>query len=441
MTHVIHRNLNSSYPTAVAGEGVYIIDNNGRRYLDACGGAAVCSLGYSDPEVLAAIKEQLAVLPYVHSSFFTTAPMEELASFLAARAPGDLDYVYFVSGGSEAVEAALKLARQYFVERDEPQRQIIIGRRQSYHGNTLGALSAGGNLWRRRTFEPLLIQCHHVSPCYSYRDQHEGESTGRYCDRLIGELRDLISRIGGERVIAFIAEPVVGATLGAVPAIDDYFARVRQLCNEHGILLILDEVMCGMGRTGTLFASEHDQVTADLICIAKGLGAGYQPIGAVIASDQIYRAVQSGSGFFQHGHTYIGHATACQAALTVQKIVERRQLLQQVSARSQGLFARLQERFRDHPFVGDIRGRGLFVGIELVADRPNKTPFAPSQAVASRLKTEALNQGLMCYPMSGTVDGRCGDHVLLAPPFVIDEDQLDELTDKLDVALAKVLPQ
>lgn len=441
MSRVFHRHLKASYPTAVAGDGPYLIDAAGKRYLDACGGAAVSCLGHSDPEVQAAISEQVKRMAYAHSSFFTSEPMEALADFLVDRAPQGIGSVYFVSGGSEAVEAALKMARQYFLEIGQPERTQVIARRQSYHGNTLGALATGGNAWRRRPFEPLLADTTHVSPCYAYRGQRADESAEAYGERLAVELEDTIERLGPRRVMAFVAEPVVGATLGAVPAVPGYFRRVREICDRHGILLILDEVMCGMGRAGSLFACEQEGVSPDLLTVAKGLGGGYQPIGATLASARIRDTIAEGTGFFQHGHTYIGHATACAAALAVQRAVEQRGLLEQVRARGEALRARLEQRFGDHPHVGDIRGRGLFLGLELVADRASKEPFDPDRRLNAAVKAAAMDQGLMCYPAGGTLDGRRGDHVLLAPPYIVEEDHLDEIVDKLDAALQQALGQ
>ncbi|MEP4558409.1 aspartate aminotransferase family protein [Cobetia amphilecti] len=439
MSHVLHRNLNQEYPTAVKGDGPYIVDREGRRYLDASGGAAVSCLGHSDEAVAQAIKDQVSQLAYAHTSFFTSDPMEQLADFLIERAPAGLDSVYFVSGGSEAVEAALKLARQYFVEIGQPQRKHLIARRQSYHGNTLGALATGGNAWRRQQFEPLLINVSHVSPCYAYRDQQPDETPEAMGIRLAAELEEEILRLGAENVMAFVAEPVVGATLGAVTAVPGYFRRIREVCDRYGVLLILDEVMCGMGRTGSLFAAEQEGVTADLITIAKGLGAGYQPIGATLVSQRIRDAIANGSGFFQHGHTYIGHATACAAALAVQQTIESRDLLTRVNVLGEGLKARLNERFAHHAHVGDIRGRGLFQGLELVADRDSQKPFDASLKLHARLKKAAMAEGLMCYPMGGTLDGRQGDHILLAPPFILQESHLDEITTKLGRAIDTTL--
>jgi adenosylmethionine-8-amino-7-oxononanoate aminotransferase len=386
-----------------------------------------------------AIQDQLATLPFAHTSFFTNEPMEALADALIARAPAPLEKVYFVSGGSEAVEAALKLARQYFVEKGESQRRYLIGRRQSYHGNTLGALAVGGNAWRRKQFEPLLIEATHVSPCYAYRGKHAGESEQAYGERLAAELEAEIARLGGDRVIAFVAETVVGATLGAVPPVAGYFRRVREICDRHGILLILDEVMCGMGRCGPLYAFEQEGVVPDLVTVAKGLGAGYQPIGATVVGKHVYDAIASGSGFFQHGHTYLGHAAACAGALAVQRRLHDDGLLARVAPLGALLEKKLRAAFGAHPHVGDIRGRGLFWGIELVYERASKRPFDPKLRVHARLKKEALRAGLMCYPMGGTLDGVRGDHVLLAPPFILEESQIDELVSRLGTALDAIV--
>jgi len=439
MGQVFHRNPKHEYPVAVGGDGPYVIDSEGKRYLDACGGAAVSCLGHSDREVINAIKAQLDRLPFAHTSFFTNQPMEELAGELVENAPAGIERVYFCSGGSEAIEAALKLARQYFVEVGQPQRNHVIARRQSYHGNTLGALATGGNLWRRKQFEPLLVEVSHVSPCYTYRGKQEGESDDAYGQRLVRELEAEVQRLGPDRVIAFVAETIGGATLGCVTPVPGYFKGVRAVCDKYGILLVLDEVMCGMGRCGTLYACEQEGVAPDLICIGKGLGAGYQPIGALLASAKIYDAVVHGSGFFQHGHTYTGHATACAGALAVQRAVKDRGLLAKVRELGGGLVARLRTRFGEHPHVGEIRGRGLFWALELVEDRASKRPFDAQRRISARVKLRALENGLMCYPMAGTVDGVSGDHILLAPPYIITEAQLDEIVDKLARSIDQVI--
>jgi len=436
MTHVFHRDPRLKYPVAVRGEGAYLYDRDGKRYLDASGGAAVSCLGHSDPAIVTAIQRQLETLPFAHTSFFTNEPMEALADALIERAPKSFDKVYFVSGGSEAIEAALKLARQYFVEKGEPQRAYVVGRRQSYHGNTLGALAVGGNQWRRKQFEPLLIKTTHVSPCYSYRGKQPGESDAAYGERLAKELEQAIASLGEKAVIAFVAETVAGATLGAATPVPGYFKRVRDICDRHGVLLILDEVMCGMGRCGTLWTFEQEGVVPDMVAVAKGLGAGYQPIGALLVSKEICDTIQRGTGFFQHGHTYIGHAAACAGALAVQKRLHEDGVLARVTPLGHALEKRLKNAFAEHPHVGEIRGRGLFRGIELVEDRATKKPFDPKLRVHARVKRKAMQAGLMCYPMGGTLDGVQGDHVLLAPPFIAEEAQLDELVDKLGTAIA-----
>jgi len=435
MTHVLHRSIAHRYPTAVSGKGIFIRDETGKDYIDASGGAAVSCLGHSHPDVIGAMRAQLDKLEYAHTSFFTSQAAEELADDLVAHAPDGLGHAFFVSGGSEAIEAALKLARQYFVERGEPQRRFLIARRQSYHGVTLGALAVGGREWQRRAFAPLLIETHHVSPVYEYRERRGDETAEAYGERLAEELNAEIEELGGANVIAFVAETVVGATMGAVPAVPGYFKRVREICDRHGILLILDEVMCGMGRTGTLHASEQEGVSPDILAIAKGLGGGYAPIGAILLQERIFKTIAEGSGAFQHSHTYTGHPLACAAALAVQRVIRRDGLLANVRAQGAHLARRLHERFGNHPFVGNVRGRGLFQGIEIVADRGTKEPFEPQRKMNARIKREAMARGLMVYPMGGTVDGARGDHVLLAPPFIIDSGAIDTIVERLGEAI------
>ena len=435
MTHVFHRHLRVTPPTAVSGRGMVIRDASGKEYLDACGGAAVSCLGHGHPDVLAAIHAQVDKLAYAHTSFFTSEPAEALADQLIRTAPAGMSHAYIVSGGSEAVEASLKMARQYFVEIGQPQRALFVARRQSYHGNTLGALAVGGNEWRRRQFGPLLIDVEHVSPCYPYRDQQAGETSEAYGRRLADELDRTLRRLGPEKVIAFVAETVGGATAGVLVPVPGYFKAVREVCDRHGVLLILDEVMAGMGRCGSLHACEQEGIVPDLITIAKGLGGGFQPIGAVLAQQRIVDAMSAGSGFFQHGHTYLGHPVACAAALAVQRVIERDGLLAQVRRRGATLETMLRQRFGDHPHVGDIRGRGLFFGIELVADRTTKVPFDPARQLHARVKREGMARGLMTYPMGGTIDGRRGDHVVLAPPFIAGNEHLGEIVERLAPAI------
>jgi adenosylmethionine-8-amino-7-oxononanoate aminotransferase len=415
-----------------------IRDDSGREYLDASGGAAVSSLGHGHPDVLAAMHAQIDRLAYAHTSFFTTEVAEALADELIRTAPAGMSRVYLVSGGSEAVEAALKMARQYFVEIGQPQRTRFIARRQSYHGNTLGALAVGGNAWRRAPFAPLLVPATHVSPCYAYREQRESETPQAYGLRLAAELEEAIVAQGAESVIAFVAETVGGATGGVLTPVPGYFRAVREVCDKYGVLLILDEVMCGMGRTGTLYASEQEGVLPDIVTIAKGLGGGYQPIGAVLAQKSIVDAMAEGSGFFQHGHTYLGHPVACSAALAVQKVIHRDGLLAKVRGDGEAFGAMLSSALGEHPNVGDIRGRGFFWGIELVADRHGKTPFDPALKVNVSIKKEAMARGLLCYPSGGTVDGQRGDHVLLAPPFIASRGELEEIASRLAASIDAV---
>jgi len=434
-TQVFHRHLHVKPPVATGGQGLLLTDTEGRSYIDASGGAAVSCLGHGHPDVIAAMHAQIDKLAYAHTSFFTTQVAEELAQNLIAGAPEGMSHVYFVSGGSEAMEAAMKMARQYHVENGQPQRRHFIARRQSYHGNTLGALAVGGNRWRREPFAPILIPVTHVAPCYPYREQRDDETPEQYGQRLARELDETIQQLGADQVIAFVAETIGGATAGVLVPVPGYFRAVREVCDRHGVLLILDEVMCGMGRCGTLHACEQEGVVPDLLAIAKGLGGGYQPIGAVLAQNRVVQAMSGGSGFFQHGHTYLGHAVACAAALAVQRVIERDGLLARVRQNSVVLEAMLRETFGEHPHVGDIRGRGFFWGIELVRERESKRPFHPKQKLHAQVKKQGFSRGLMVYPMGGTVDGWYGDHILLAPPFIASESDLALIVERLSAAV------
>ncbi len=438
MSHVFGRHSQVNPPIAVAGSGCYLTDSTGKQYFDGSGGAAVSCLGHGDLDVMAAMKAQIDQLSFAHTGFFTSSPAEALADLLIAHAPSGIDRVYFVSGGSEAIEACLKLARQYFIEKSAPQRTRIIARKQSYHGNTLGALAAGGNLARRQQFAPLLFDVSHIDPCYAYRGKAADETIYAYGQRMADALEAEILRLGAETVMAFLAEPIVGATLGAVAAEAGYFTRIRQICDQYGVLLILDEVMCGMGRTGALFACQHDAVRPDIIAIAKGLGAGYQPIGAMLCSADIYQQIAEGSGFFQHGHTYLGHPVACAAGLAVLQKIITQSLPERAAIMGQQLKDEIINRFGQHPHIGDIRGRGLFIGMEFVRDRTSKAPFDPNLQIHKKIKAAAFDAGLLCYPMGGTVDGKNGDHLLLAPPFIIETVQFDEIIDKLEHSINQV---
>ena len=422
------------------GEGIFLIDAEGRRYIDACGGAAVSCLGHGHPEVVAAIAEQAARLEYIHTGFFTTEAAEELANVIADMAPGSLGRVWFTSSGSEAIEAALKLARQYHLERGDAGRNRVIARRQSYHGNTLGALAAGGSAWRRAPYQPLLFDVALVDPCFEYHFAEPGESPEDYGRRAADAVEQEIFRLGPETVIAFVAETVVGATAGAVPPVGDYLKQVRSICDRHGVLMILDEVMSGAGRTGTFLACDQDGVVPDIVTLGKGLGGGYQPIGAVVCTDEVYDTVARGSGALKHGQTYNAHPVGCAASLAVQRVIRQEALMERVQIAGTRLMTLLRDRFGDHPNVGDIRGRGLFQAIELVADRSTKAPFVPELALHQRAKADAFERGLLIYPSGGTIDGRLGDHILLAPPYNVTDDELDMIVSLLSETLDAILP-
>jgi adenosylmethionine-8-amino-7-oxononanoate aminotransferase len=440
-SRVIHRTLRGPPPPiATGGHGVWLTSADGREVLDASGGAAVSCLGHQHPRVVEAIQLQAGTLAYAHTGFFSSAPAEMLAEDLVGHEPGGLAYAYFVSGGSEAIEASLKMVRQYFVEIGQPERNHFIARRQSYHGNTLGALALGGNASRKAPYAPLLSDAFsHVSPAFAYREQRPAETETEFTARLAAELEAEFQRLGPGTVAAFVAEPVVGATAGCVPAPAGYFRAVREICDRHGALLILDEVMCGMGRTGTLHAWEQEGIAPDIQAVAKGLGGGYQPIGALLASARVVDAIRDGSGAFQHGHTYLAHPVACAAALAVQQVIREDGLLARVREQGDLLDRRLTDRFGNHPHIGDIRGRGLFRGLELVADRTSKRPFDPALKVHARVKQAAFDRGLACYPSGGTVDGVRGDHVLLAPPYIVSPHEIDMIVDRLGAAIDDAL--
>ena len=440
MSHIIHRALRSAPPLALRGEGIHLYDETGRAVIDGSGGAAVACLGHGHPRVIEAVKAQLGTLAYAHTSLFSCESAERLADALVGHAPGGLTHAWFCSSGSEGNEAALKLARQYFLETGQPERTRFIARRQSYHGNTLGALAAGGNAMRRAPYAPLLSDAFsHVSPCYPYRGRRDGETDAEHVGRLAAELEAEFQRVGPDRVIAFVAETVVGATLGCAAALPGYFPAVREVCDRHGALLILDEVMCGMGRTGVLHAWEAEDAAPDIQVVAKGLGGGYQPIGGILAHRRVVEGLASGSGSFLHGHTYQAHPVACAAALAVQRVIAEDGLLDNVRSMGALLEARLAERLGDHRNAGDIRGRGLFRAVEFVRDRATKEPFDPALKLHERVRNEAYARGLACYPMNGTIDGRRGDHAILAPPYIVDAAQVDAIVERFGDAVEAAL--
>lgn len=436
MSHLVHRSLLRDPPIAVSGKGIYLYDADGREVIDGSGGAAVACLGHGHPKVLAAMKAQMEKLCYAHTALFSCESAERLADIMVGHAPGGLTHAYFCSSGSEGNEAALKMARQYFLEIGQPQRTKFIARRQSYHGNTLGALAAGGNAMRRKPYLPILSDAFsHVSPCYAYRDRRDDESDEQYVARLAAELEAEFQRLGPHNVIAFIAETVVGATLGCVTALPGYFKAVREICDRHGALLILDEVMSGVGRCGTMHAWEQEGITPDIQVVAKGLGGGYQPIGGILVSGRVIEGLASGSGAFMHGHTYQAHPMACAAAVAVQEVIREENLLENVRRMGERLEQRLTERLGNHHHVGDIRGRGLFWAVELVRDRASKEVFDPALKLNERVKMEAYARGLACYPMGGTIDGRLGDHVILSPPYTVTAEQIDTIVERFGDAV------
>ncbi len=441
MSHVFHRQVDVEVPVAVEGQGIYLFDSTGKRYVDATGGPSVACLGHGDLDIVRAISDQAASLAYVTNQMFTTTAAEELAEALIEDAPPGIERVWYCSGGSEAVESAIKMVRQYFLEIGQPERRHFIARRPSFHGNTLAALAVGGHVARRKPYEPLLMETSHISPCYAYRGQNPGESEEDYGLRVANELEDKILELGPETVAAFFAETVVGAALGAVPPVPGYFKRIRDICDTYGVLLVLDEIMCGMGRTGAMHACEQEGMAPDLMTVAKGLGAGYQPLAAVLVSSKVHEAFRLGSGVFQHGLTFMAHPVACAAGLAVSKAIKSRDLLANVRRQGEVLREQLEERFGNHRHVGNIRGRGLFWGLELVADRASKEPFDADLKLNARVKAEGMKRGLICYPGGGTTDGMRGDHVMVSPPFIVTETQVTEIVellgDVVDAALAE----
>ncbi|WP_126976417.1 aspartate aminotransferase family protein [Frigidibacter oleivorans] len=435
MTRVLHRSTRETFETALSGEGSWLNLKAGGRVLDAAGGAAVTCIGHGNKRVAAAIGEQAAKLAYIHTLFFTSEPAEELAALLTDD--GSFARAFFVSSGSEAMESALKMALQYHVERGEPGRTRFISRRQSYHGNTFGALSVGGHPARRSIYEPVLWDSvSHVSPCFPYHYQGAQEDDAAYVARLAQELEDEILRLGPGSVAAFVAETIVGATSGCVTATPGYFAALREVCDRYGILMIGDEIMCGMGRSGRRHAWEYEGYQPDIQTIAKGLGGGYVPIGAMLINDRVHDVLAGHSGAFVHGHTYQAHPLAARGALEVQRIIREEELVERVAANADPLRDRLVQALKGHSCIGEIRGRGYFLGIEFLADPATRTPFAAEAHFAARLKAAALDEGLALYPNGGTIDGKTGDHVIVAPPFNATQDELDYIAEKLALAVS-----
>lgn len=434
---VLYRTSNRRYPTAVSASGMRITDADGKQYLDMSGGAAVSCLGHAHPAVVAAIREQLETLAFAHTSFFTNEPQEQLATALAQRFEQPDARVYFLSGGSEANETALKVAWQFWAVRGKPNKKIIISREHSYHGNTFGVLSISGNAVRRRASAAPLIDWPRIPQCYPYREMQAGEDIDDYSKRAAGYLEEAIVAAGPDNVAAFICEPVVGSSLGVVPATPGYLQQVREICDRYDVLLIADEIMCGSGRTGRFFAHEHDGVSPDIVTLAKGVGGGYQPLAATIIGPEV--AAEMTSSGFAHGHTYIGHAAACAAGLAVQTVMNEHHLIERSRSMGERLLSLLQENFAEHPHVGEIRGRGLFAAIELVQDRGTRAGFEGRRGLPDELRQAAMGQGLIVYPGGITIDQRTVPHVMLAPPMITGERHLLECIDKLKATINNTL--
>lgn len=444
MSEFFFRNLKKNYPTVASAKGVRITDTDGKTYLDACSGAIVANLGHGLPEINEAINNQLQKVAFAHTSQFVSEAGLELAKKIVELTPAGFRKgarAYFMSGGSEAVETAIKMARSYFVHRGESQRSICFSRWQSYHGSTFGALSATGHPARRKPYVPMLRSSSHISADYRYRCMC-GFGTGS-CAKdecsiaRADELEAAIVFAGPENVMAFIAEPIVGATLGAAVPGMAYFPRIREICDKYGILLIADEVMTGLGRTGTTFGMNHFDVEPDIIALGKGMAAGYQPLAAVLASGRVVRAFEDSSGVFEHGFTYSAHPVSCAAGLAAIDYVQKHDLITKVAERESVFFKQATELLKTG-IIGDIRGKGFMMGLELVKNIDTKEPFPAEVRVSQLVAQEAMKNGLLVYPGSGFIDGVNGDHIMIAPPFTVTDDEMSEMFELLERALTSV---
>ncbi len=438
MSAVFYREAEHQYPIAVRASGMYIFDEMDKKYLDMCGGAAVSCLGHQHPDVIAALQGQIGTMSFAHTTFFSNEPQEKLATALASRFGEEGAKVYFSSGGSEANETALKLVWQYWRALGLEGKTKIISREHSYHGNTLGALSVSGHPGRRKPMMGVLHDWPRIMPCYAFRDMVEGESEVDYGLRAAKALEDAILKAGPDTVAAFIAEPVVGASLGIVPAVEGYFAEIRAICDRYDILLISDEIMCGTGRTGTFFAHEQDDFLPDIVTLAKGIGGGYQPLAATIVRRKIADAFSSSGQAFNHGHTYIGHASACASGMAVLDTFDKYQLLGNVRAKGTALIDALRSNFAGHANVGDIRGRGLFIGVEIVADKATNAMPEDGAGLAKKILKSAMGHGLLCYPNGGSAESGSGCHVMFAPPFILDDSHIAEMIEKFHKVMVEV---
>ncbi|ODQ65974.1 PLP-dependent transferase [Nadsonia fulvescens var. elongata DSM 6958] len=425
---LLHRSLHEKPILVDSAKGSYLYLSNEKRIIDGCGGAAVVSVGHSNEQVIADIHKQLQTVSYVHTLVYSTSPSEELANLILEGNPGGLCRAFFCSSGSEANESALKLSRQYFYEKGETQRVNYISRNLSFHGNCLGGMSLSGHVARRRPFEDIIPDnFHRVSAANSYRGKKEGESDEIYVSRLALELDAKFQELGSDTIIGFVAEPIVGASLGSMTAPGGYFKAMREVCDKYGALLIFDEVMCGSGRTGTFFAWEQENVVPDIVSIGKALGGGYGPVAGILIHQKIVNVLKKNSGCFNSGHTYQAHPISCAGALSVQKIIKKQNLLENVRKMGAKLGQMLHLELDDHPYVGDIRGRGLFWGIEFVNDKQTKEPFDPSLSFGNKVKDAIFNLGCAVYPGCGTVDGVKGDHILISPSFDITGEMIEEI--------------
>jgi adenosylmethionine-8-amino-7-oxononanoate aminotransferase len=425
-------------PKIAYGRGIRLFDVRGKDYIDGSGGPAVYCLGHAHPEVNEAIKQQLDRVAHGYRYNFTSDPLEELTEIVASQCGPGYQRMIFTTGGSEAVESALKVALHFHTANGEPSRRRFIARRRSWHGNTLGALSVSEFKERREPFEGALIPVSHLSSANTYRPPAgvAPSQVAQYCAR---ELEEEILRLGARNVAAFIFEPVVGAAGGVVPAPEGYARLVGEICERHGVLMIADEVMCGAGRCGTWRALAHDGVRPDIMAVAKGLAGGYVPLGATIYHDRVASVLEERAGGPMTGHTFTAHTLACAAGVAVQRIVTRDRLVERVAKDGPGLMARLKERLGDIDALGDVRGRGFFVGLEFVADRASRRPFASTLGLHQGIRRRSLDNGLICYPMGGNVDGVAGDTVIIAPPYNATPAELDEIVDKLDLSVRQAL--
>jgi adenosylmethionine-8-amino-7-oxononanoate aminotransferase len=435
------RNFKKSFPVAVRGEGCWIISEDGRRFLDASGQAAVVSIGHGVKEVAEAMSAQAGKIAFAHTTQFHSEPAERLASRILALAPPNFrgGRVHFTSGGSEATETAIKLARQFRLESGAPNRFRIVSRRQSYHGSTLGAMSVSGNVARRAPYAPLLAEWGHIAPCFCYHCPFDKTfpSCGIAC---ADDLGTFLNANDTSTAAAFLFEPVVGATLGAAAPPDGYAQRIAEICRRHDILLIADEVMSGMGRTGKAFASQHWNVEPDLILVGKGIASGYAPLGAVLVSKRIADALATGSGSFQHGFTYQAHPVSTAAGNAVLNYIEQHHLFARVSPVAQELRSTLAK-FASHPNIGEIRGLGLLLGIEFVHDKSTRAPFPKEANIAEKIRQAMFQENVLVYPTQGCVDGSRGDHILLAPPFILNSTECGVIGKAFERALAQVFPR